>query len=306
MSASVQSSFVPQVWAARFLSRLMEALVWGRLVNRNYEGEIQSMGDTVKVPVPTTAITVKDYSADTDIDDAEIAAGSSVDLDIDKQKYTHFYLDDVDRAQSRPDVMDEAMRWAAYQMALEIDEDIRTEVNNTGFDASRRTAAVTETISPASGWVPKFIEGLAATTRAFEEANVRGPLWAVVPPSVMEALTVYYATTQASGSIFVPATAEDALRDGFSGMLLGYSLHTTNQVPRGNPQTAAVIAGAATGDRIWCGRGNESITFASQITENEAYRPEKRFGDAVKQLMVYGVKNVLPARLRFIDIRKPA
>ena len=61
------------------------------------------------------------------------------------------------------------------------------------------------------------------------------------------------------------------------------------------------LAGVSGSKRIWCGRGNEAVTFASQIVENEAYRPERRFGDAVKGLNVYGVKAVLPARLRFID-----
>ena len=116
-----------------------------------------------------------------------------------------------------------------------------------------------------------------------------------------------YATTQNAGSIFVPATAEQSLRNGFSGTLLGYQLHVTNQVPQGNPADAAATeAGVATGNRVWCGRGNEVVTFANQITENEAYRPEKRFGDAVKGLMVYGVKTVLPARLRYIDVLKGA
>ena len=148
MAANVQANFVPNIWAARFLSRLMEALVWGRLVNRNYEGDIAAAGDTVKVPVPATSITVHDYAIDTDIADADLGNGSTVDLNIDQMKYTNFYLDDVDRAQSTPDVMDEAMRWAAYQMALQIDTSIRTEVNNTAFNADRRTEALNTDLLP--------------------------------------------------------------------------------------------------------------------------------------------------------------
>ena len=307
MAANVQSNFVPNVWAARFVSRLMEALTWGTLVNRNYEGAIQAAGDTVKVPVPATSITVRDYSIDTDIADAELADGSTVDMSVDKQKYYHFYVDDIDRAQSQPNIMDDAMRWAAYQMALQVDNDIRSEVNEA-WNIGRRVAAITDALSPASTWVPKFIEALAKATRVFDEANIRGPQWAVVPPSVVEALTVYYATTQASGSIFVPATAEQALRNGFSGSLLGWQLYVTNQVPQGDTRASgtATKAGQAADQRVYLGRGNEAITFANQISESEAYRPEKRFGDAVKGLMVYGVKTVLPARLRFLDIKKAA
>jgi hypothetical protein len=40
-----------------------------------------------------------------------------------------------------------------------------------------------------------------------------------------------------------------------------------------------------------------AMTFAEQIDKTEAYRPEKRFGDAIKGLHVYGGGVVQPGAL---------
>lgn len=305
MAANVVTNFVPNVWSARFLSRLRERLTWDSVVNRNYQGDIAQAGDTVKVPVPASSVTVRDYVRDTDIADPELADGSTVDLNIDKMKYANIAVDDVDAAQSRPRVMDDLMAESAYQMALTVDNDIQAEVNEA-WHIDRRVAALTDALSPAATFVPKLLQAFAKATRVFEEANIRGAGWAIVPPGIVEALSVYFAS--ASGTVFSPATAEQSLRNGFSGMLFGWRLYQTNLVPRGDTRAAgtATKAGQASDQRIWLGRGNETTTFASQIVENIAYRPEKRFSSAVKMLHVYGVKTTLPARLRFIDVKKPA
>ena len=44
-------------------------------------------------------------------------------------------------------------------------------------------------------------------------------------------------------------------------------------------------------------RTKRAIAFAEQLSEVEAYRPEKRFADAVKGLHLYGAKVVYPDEL---------
>ena len=80
----------------------------------------------------------------------------------------------------------------------------------------------------------------------------------------------------------------------------GFALQVAQSVPDG-----AQIASKDT-FRLFAGQGNESVSHAMQIVENEAYRPEKRFADAVKGLCVYGTKNVLPGRLYTIEAQKTA
>ncbi|NLO02799.1 MAG: hypothetical protein GX126_10860, partial [Bacteroidales bacterium] len=40
-----------------------------------------------------------------------------------------------------------------------------------------------------------------------------------------------------------------------------------------------------------------AVAYAEQIIETEAYKPERRFGDALKGLHVYGAKVVKPNEL---------
>ena len=62
------TNFIPEVWAAQILSILQKALVFagGPAVNRDYEGEIASFGDTVHI-ISIADPTIRDYVKDTDI-----------------------------------------------------------------------------------------------------------------------------------------------------------------------------------------------------------------------------------------------
>jgi hypothetical protein len=49
-------------------------------------------------------------------------------------------------------------------------------------------------------------------------------------------------------------------------------------------------------------RTKRAIAYAEQLSEIEAYRPELRFADAVKGLMLYGSKIVYPEELFVLDV----
>ena len=59
-------------------------------------------------------------------------------------------------------------------------------------------------------------------------------------------------------------------------------------------QTDTVVSG---GGQLAIAGSSIATTFAEQILKTEAYRPEKRFGDALKGLHVYGAKVVRPEAL---------
>ena len=50
-------------------------------------------------------------------------------------------------------------------------------------------------------------------------------------------------------------------------------------------------------------RTKRAVTFAEQISEVEAYRPEKRFADAVKGLHLYGAKVVYPDEFMVLCVK---
>ena len=49
---------------------------------------------------------------------------------------------------------------------------------------------------------------------------------------------------------------------------------------------------------------DQTISYAEQIVEVQAYRPELRFADAVKGLHVYGAKVVRPDALAVLTVSR--
>jgi hypothetical protein len=49
-------------------------------------------------------------------------------------------------------------------------------------------------------------------------------------------------------------------------------------------------------------RSKRAIAFAEQLSEIDAYRPERRFADAVKGLHLYGAEVIYPSEMVRLDL----
>ena len=76
------------------------------------------------------------------------------------------------------------------------------------------------------------------------------------------------------------------MQGGEVGTAAGFRVWLSNNVPNTAGTKYKLIAGT-----------NRGGSYAEQILKTEAYRPEKRFADAVKGLHLYGAKVVDPKRL---------
>lgn len=72
--------------------------------------------------------------------------------------------------------------------------------------------------------------------------------------------------------------SESRLLNGSVGRAAGFDIYISNNVPNSSNEYKII------------GSYNGSCTYANQIIKTEAYRPEKRFSDAVKGLNIYGGK----------------
>ena len=278
-------NFVPDLWSAALLRNLNEATVAGSLCNRDYEGEVRRVGDSVKI-TSITQPTIGDYTSYSDIswEDIDDATRS---LAIDQQKYFAFELDDVDRAQVASDgnLMAEAMYEAAFGLRDAFDTYIFTSM---GTDASASTPdhqIAEATISTASD----AYELLVDMAVLLDEANVpTGARWVAVTPAFHGLLL--------KDSKFVAAGDEQGAivrYNGAVGQAAGFSVVKSNNLPDG--------AGSGAGKAIIAGyRG--ATTVAEQISSMEAVRRENRFSDGVKGLHVYGVKVTRPTGLVVADV----
>lgn len=270
------ASFIPEVWSARILNKLETNLVYVNLMNRDYEGEIQQYGDTVHI-AGIGDVTIKDYTKNTDIDAPEDISTTDTTLVIDQQKYFHFSVDDVDKAQMRVDLMDKYAARAAYGLRKTADSyaagllKAGTIADSAGLGNDSTPLEIT---SPE-----KAYELLVDMQVALDNADVPDVGRWVVVPNAFKGMMEKDPRFVMTGS----AQAENRLANGFAGRAAGFDIFTSNQVPNTGNAKFKIIGSVAM-----------SSTFAQQILETDAYRPEKRFGDAMKGLHVYGAKVTMP------------
>lgn len=265
------TNFIPQLWAGALLAHLDKVHVVANLVNRDYEGEIKQFGDTVKI-TSIGDITVKDYTENQDVDAPEELSTTQKILTIDQQKYFNFQIDDVDAAQVRSPLMDAAMQRAAYALADATEKFLLKQM-----DTDAKKKIVPEASLTAEN-VYKEIVGMKV---ALDKENVPTMgRFLIVSPDTHALLLQEPRFTNTGGTM-----AEDIIRNGFVGRIVGFDVFLSNNIDTLTNGNAAI------------GGVKEACTFAEQIIETEAYRPEKRFADAVKGLNVYGGKVLYPESL---------
>lgn len=266
-------NFIPEIWSARLLERLQKSLVYGApgVINRDYEGEIRQAGDTVRIN-SIGPVTVTDYTKNTDHAAPETLSDAGSTLQITKAKMFAFQVDDVDRAQQTPKVMDGAMTEAAYALRDAADQFIASlwaemdTANFIGTDGSPKQDLETA-LFPYNYLVDLGV--------LLDEDNVPAEgRWAIVPP--------WFHGYLLKDSRFVAAgtpTSDAVIRNGVIGDAAGFRILKSNNVVNTANASYKIIAGHPIG---W--------SYAEQVNKVEGYRPERRFADALKGLHLYGAK----------------
>lgn len=271
------NTFIPEVWSARLLYNLHKAQVFAQagVVNRDYEGDISQAGDTVRIQA-IGAITVGSYTKNTNISAPETLTDAETTLAIDQAKYFNFQVDDIDRRQVRVDLIDAAMREAGYALSDTADQLIAGLYTSAGN-------AVASSGSPETdlGTAGKAYEHIVEVGVELDEANVPSEgRWIIVPP--------WYHSKLLLDDRFVKSGTDSAaatLANGQVGEAAGFRILKSNNVSN-DATTWRIMAGTS-----------QAISYAEQIKNVEAYRPELRFADGVKGLHLYGAKVIRPAAL---------
>ena len=278
--------FIPTVWAARLLVALEKALVYGQtnVSNRHYEGDIRQAGNTVKIG-SIGDVSIGDYIKDTDIGDPQILSDADQSLLIDQSKYFNFYVDSVDRAQQNVNVLDEAMRRSAWGLREKAD----------AFLAAAMEAGVPPDNKIGSTAVPKVptkndaYEYLVDLGVLLDEANTPIDGRFCIVPAWFHGLLLKDDRFVRSGT----AAGDRRLANGEAGEAAGFIVLKSNNVPQTTGTKYKIIAGHAM-----------ATAYVEQILDVQTYKPEKRFGDAVKGLHVYGAKVVRPTALACLIANK--
>ena len=263
--------FRPEIWSAVLLRAKERKLVFAQpyVVNRNYEGEISQMGDVVHISSIGDP-TISSYSSGQTINYEDLQDAGQT-MPIDQGQHYAFKVDDIDKRQARGDVMSEAMRRAAYKLALAADSYVAGLYTGVVSANQIGTTAITDG--------DKAYKGLVDLRTKLTTADVPDEgRYAIVPP--------WYYGLLLQNDKFVRVDASgtsEGLRNGHVGRAAGFDVYESNAAVNVTGDDHIVQAGT-----------NEAISFADQIVETEALRLQTTFADAVRGLHVWGAKLVRP------------
>ena len=267
------ASFIPEVWTARLLEHLSKNLVVANLFNRNYEGEISQMGDTVHIN-QLAEITIKDYTANVDIENPDQLSTTDIPLIIDQGDYYNFYLNDVDKAQARGDLMDSAMRSSAYGLADKLDRYLAGLLAEGTLTEGMGTDSAPLSVNAETAY-PLLVKMKVALDKANVPTQGR---YVLMPPEFEGFMLLDQRFAGGMGT-----RNEERLVNGLVGRAAGFDIYISNNVKNTSGSLYKVCASTV-----------DQATYANQLVKTEAYRREKGFDDGVKGLHVYGAKLLRP------------
>ena len=276
---------IRQVWARALLRNLQKTQVFAQpgITNRNYEGEVREWGDRVHIQA-IGAVNVIAYTKNTDLSALQVLDDSKQTLTIDQQDAFNVFLDDIDRVQANPGLAAELSEEAAYALADDTDEFLAA-LMAAGADAGNTVEAAT--LATAGN----AYNALVDASVKLDEANIPGAgRFAVIPP--------WFHGVILKDDRFIshgtPAT-DARLRNGVVGEAAGFTLVKSNNVTANDSEESLIVCGVP-----------GATTFAEQISKVESIRNDKRFGDNVRGLHVYGAKVIRPTGLAVIRAAQPS
>lgn len=280
-------TFIPQLWAGKWLEKFYASSVLTAIANTDYEGMIAQQGDTVNIrTVPD--IQIRDYVAGQNLV-YERPDSPIVTLNINKGKYFSPVIDDVIAVQSDLDQMDAWTSDAAEQMKIAVDRDVLGSIPTDSAITSRTKGTTAGAISgninlgttgsAVTLTKSNIIDKLLDLGQVLDEANIpETGRWVVMPAwavAMIKKSDLKDASLTGDGS--------SILRNGRVGMIDRFTIYMSNLLPP--------VSDSGTKFYIMAGH-KVGFTFASQITKVETLRAESTFGNILRGLKVYGYKVV--------------
>ena len=270
------TNFIPTVWSENLYQELDKKYVAVANCNRDFEGEIREKGNTVRI-CGIGDVIVSDYTKNSNMNSPSSLSDTSRDLKIDQAKYFNFQIDDIDRAQASPKLMELAMKNAASALANDADRYVYSLYSQAGA-----------TIKCADVKVDNIVNLIIdARTKLFNN-NVSDP------EDIVIEVTPDIAGLIMKAKVNLSTDNTDVMEAGCIGAIGGCKIFVSNNVKK--------VEGETGYEHKCLARTKRAIAFAEQLSEIDAYRPELRFADAVKGLHLYGAKVVYPKEMVLLDL----
>ena len=271
-------NFIPSVWSEGINRELERLCVFAEDCNRKYEGKVKKKGESVTilgVGKPTIKRIAK-ASRNNDIDAPEEIEDTSVIMYINQIAYFNYLVGDIDKAQAVDGIMDALEAETSEGLANEVDTYIASFAKDSSV-ASLYTAS-------GEAYVLDVLD--LAIQKLFEnDVKESTKIVVTVSPRFYTILKKAYRFEDTNNS--------EILKNGKVGMYGKVIVKMSNNVHKTD-------SGAT--DNIMI-RTQRAIAFAKPLTHTEAYRPEKKFADAVKGFILFDAKVVRPKEIININVK---
>ena len=222
---------------------------------------------TIRTYVPGTSLT------------REGLTDASLTLELDQFRYFDFEVEDIDKAQSVPGLMEDASRQAALGLAEEGDKYVAKLIEDGVEAGSNPLGQSASVISLTKANAVASVED--GFTYLYENnCRVNDTFYLEVAPKVF--------TTYRQALTELSTDNPEILKKGAVGKINNAYVCIENLLPTGK-------VGTGSSDDTYYNvlRTSKAIAFAEQINKIEAYRPHDAFQDALKGLYVFGAKIVI-------------
>lgn len=299
----VGAGFIPEIWSGKLIEKFYASTVLAAISNTDYEGEIRSYGDRVKIRQKAT-LQINNYLVGGDLA-LQRPVGSALELYIDQGIYFAAILDDIIEKQSDINNLSIWADDASEQMKINVDTAVLKFLLNTGYAGPAGTPTAPTAganMGANAGWISQNINlgtsaapvatvGRNPTTGQVEIIDVILRIGQVldeqnVPETGRWIVMPTWATFQLKRSelreVFVSGDQTSILRNGRYGQVDRFVIYASNLLPNGT------AGGLAAGVFPIYGGHAHGLTFASQLTNVETIRSERTFGQILRGLQVYG------------------
>lgn len=283
------ANFIPSVWNEGINRELERLCVFAEDCNRQYEGSVKKKGESVTilgVGKPTIRRIAK-ASRNNDIEAPEEIEDTSVIMYINQIAYFNYMVGDIDKAQAVGGIMDALSQETSEGLANEVDTYIASFAVDSSvkalYDKAQKVVA-----SSTPGADEKYV--LDVVDEAFQkllenDVKTTTPVVITVSPRFFTIFRKAYRFEDTDNS--------GILKHGKVGLYNNITVKMSNNVYKTD-------AGAT--DNIMI-RTKRAIAFAKPLTHSEAYRPEKKFADAVKGYILFDAKVVRPKEIININVK---
>lgn len=300
-------AFVPEFYSKKLLKESKEMTDFkNNMTNNDWEGEIKSAGDTVRISTPDLSMITIGEGV---VPDTSNVYPTQITLTIDKSKSFQFKFNDIEQAQSQFNMMDGYMSSANELMMVEVNKELEeavlgdSRVPTIGTVASPFAFGSSGDITKAFNKIKrKLQENKALSPAGFytfkgnqEQALQLAPV-VTISPGLFEELVnsslLTHPTVQGDDILYKGVVGQIAGMKIFVDTLLS-SLNVTDDASAaytanesGTNRQYVVIAGTKMG-----------ITFAEQYNKVEKLRDPQSFADIGRALYLYGYKITNPKSL---------